>query len=104
MIRERASALFLNEKAGAPANTVTGTQCTHSYDMIKPQSAAPTGSNNVLGADPQFVNKAAGDFHLMATSPAIDTADPSATEATDFDGTARPQGAKRDIGAFEYKP
>jgi hypothetical protein len=96
--------LFLNEKAGAPANTVTGTQCVHNYDMIKPQANAPAGANNVLGADPQFVNKTAGDFHLAPTSPAIDTADPSATELVDFDGTARPQGAKRDIGAFEYKP
>jgi hypothetical protein len=96
--------LFLNESSGAPTNTVTGNQCRHSYDMITPQATAPAGTNNVLGANPLFVNAAAGDFHLMALSPAIDAADSAATEATDFDGTARPQGAKRDVGAFEYKP
>ncbi len=26
------------------------------------------------------------------------------SEAVDFEGTARPQGVQRDIGAFEYKP
>lgn len=96
--------LFFNESGGAPANTVTGTQCRHNYDMIKPQGTAPAGANNVLGANPTFVNAGAGDFHLKAGSPAIDQADPLATEAMDFDGTPRPQGAKRDVGAFEYKP
>jgi hypothetical protein len=54
--------------------------------------------------DPRFVNAAGGDFHLMTGSPAIDAADPAATLSTDYDGTARPQGAGRDLGAFEYKP
>jgi hypothetical protein len=95
--------IFFNESAGAPANTVTGTACAHRYDLIKPQSTS-VGATNLLGMDPRFVNAATGDFHLMTGSPAIDAADPSATDATDFDGTARPQGAGRDIGAFEYKP
>lgn len=59
---------------------------------------------NMLAVDPRFTNAAAGDYHLMTGSPAIDAADPSATVSTDYDGTARPQGSLREIGAFEYKP
>jgi hypothetical protein len=53
--------------------------------------------------DPKFVNAAGGDFHLMAGSPAIDAADPAVTQTLDFDGVARPQGAGRDMGAFEHE-
>lgn len=56
------------------------------------------------GMNPLFVNAAAGDFHLMTGSPAIDAADPASTEPADHEGTPRPQGAGRDIGAFERKP
>jgi hypothetical protein len=69
---------------------------------VKPQGTAPPGANNLMNVDPRFVNAAAGDFHLVAGSPAIDAADPAATEASDYDGTTRPQGAGRDIGAFEF--
>lgn len=97
------SNIYVNEASGAPADTVTGTACKHDYDLIKPQTTAPTGTGNIRNNDPLFANKATGDFHLLTGSPAIDAADPSATEAQDFDGTSRPQGAGRDIGAFEYK-
>ena len=95
--------IFLNEAAGAPSNTVTGTACSHRYDLIKPQTTT-VGAMNLLGMDPRFVNAAMSDYHLMTGSPAIDAADPAATLSTDYDGTARPQGSGRDIGAFEYKP
>jgi hypothetical protein len=96
--------IFLYEAAGAPSDTVTGNQCSHHYALIKPQSTAPTGANNILNQDPRFTNAANGDFHLVTGSPAIDAADPTATESIDYEGTARPQGTARDIGAFEYKP
>jgi hypothetical protein len=51
--------------------------------------------------DPLFVNRAAGDFHLALTSPAVDSASTPYSTASDFAGTARPQGAGPDIGAFE---
>ena len=52
-----------------------------------------------VNADPLFVSTA--NYHLMPGSPALDTGVP--TSATpDHDGTARPQGAAFDRGAFEY--
>ena len=61
---------------------------------------------NTIAADPQFVNYNpfdTGDYHLKSTSPAIDKGTSSNAPATDLDGTARPQGAGYDIGAYEYK-
>jgi hypothetical protein len=78
-------------------------RCTLTNNVIYPQQ---TPRPNNINADPQFVNAAGGDFHLLATSPAIDAAMPSAglDPAFDFEGTARPQGAAKDIGAFERTP
>jgi len=65
------------------------------------------GAGNPLGifassivADPQFVSASNGNFHLQASSPAIDSG-ASVQLATDFDGVLRPQGSAYDIGAYE---
>lgn len=58
-----------------------------------------------LFTDPLFVNAAAGNFHVMSTSPAIDRGDslyvPVASE-TDMDTMVRVQNGRIDIGADEY--
>lgn len=59
------------------------------------------GSASVAG-DAQFVDLATADFHLRASSPAIDRGSAAEAPAFDFDGYARPVGAGFDIGAFEY--
>jgi Right handed beta helix region/Abnormal spindle-like microcephaly-assoc'd, ASPM-SPD-2-Hydin len=54
---------------------------------------------------PDFMNPtgtSSGNYHLAAASPAIGTATSSDAPATDFDGNARPQNRKYDIGAYEY--
>jgi hypothetical protein len=66
--------------------------------------------------DPQFVDPAAGDLHVQAESPAVDTGTSAGwvgdvygtfsnlyalNLAVDFAGTSRPVGAGHDIGAFE---
>ncbi len=58
----------------------------------------PAGTGNVQG-DPMFV--ASTNFHVKPSSPAIDKADPAATEPLDLDGAPRPTGTARDIGADE---
>jgi hypothetical protein len=62
------------------------------------------GGGNQSG-DPLFANAAAGDFHLLAGSPAIDAgSDDGKLGATDLDGRARTLGAAPDIGAYEVSP
>lgn len=62
-------------------------------------------------ADPQFVDAAAGDFHLQSSSPAVDkgrSISPFETDAegnpVDIEGIVRPQKDAWDIGAYEYVP
>jgi hypothetical protein len=74
--------------------------CATAYSDVGPASVAGTGN---ISADPLFVNVSQADFHLQATSPARDVADPASTSAVDFDGDARPQGIRRDMGADETR-
>lgn len=57
-----------------------------------------TGS---LTSNPLFVNTGT-DFHLQATSPAIDVGTVIGTLTMGIDGNGRPQGSAYDIGAYEY--
>ncbi len=52
-------------------------------------------------ADPLFVDISDGDYHLQASSPAIDAASAS-TAGLDFDDHLVPAGNAADIGAYEY--
>lgn len=60
------------------------------------------GRDSVVG-NPGFVNSGNGDFHLVASSIAIDRASAVNAPSDDFDGTLRPQGLGFDIGAYEYR-
>jgi len=68
---------------------------------ISNHGTGSTVSSNFVG-NPLFVNVASADFHLQATSPAIDAGITIAEVSTDFDGITRPQGPAYDIGAYEY--
>jgi hypothetical protein len=59
-----------------------------------------TYSKNVT-ADPKFVDAAGGNFRLQAGSPALSIAEAGYVPAKDVEGTARPQGAGPDLGAYE---
>jgi hypothetical protein len=51
--------------------------------------------------DPQFANPAAGDYHLTASSPAVD-AGTNVGITVDLDGRRRPLLLGYDMGAFEF--
>jgi len=97
------SVVFANNIVFGNLSTSTQSQvvtdnCTFAFSDIGPATFAGRGN---LAGDPQFVSAATGDFHLQVTSPARDAADPAATLAVDLDGAPRPQGAGRDVGAYE---
>jgi hypothetical protein len=98
------NSIIANFAGNAPQDTVTGSACVLDHTLVYPQASPLTGQNNKPGINPMLKDAGNGDYHLLPGSPAIDAADPAATNANDFDGTARPQGARSDLGAFEYKP
>lgn len=51
-------------------------------------------------SSPKFANLGAGDYHMTAGSPAIDTADSNNCPATDYAGNLRT--GKCDMGAFNF--
>jgi RHS repeat-associated protein len=64
---------------------------------------ANTGQDgHSLSTAPQFRNAAAGDFHLVSSSPLIDAGQILATVQEDGDSEPRPFGAKQDIGYDEF--
>ena len=72
---------------------------TWSYSIFG-GTRVPVGATN-RAVDPLFESAAAGNYTLSLTSPAINAADPQATNPIDWDGTARPVGGRSDIGADE---
>jgi hypothetical protein len=61
-------------------------------------------NNTDIMADPQFVNAAAGDFRLLATSPGIDAGNGNVGlfDPKDILDVARPFNGRVDIGGYEF--
>jgi hypothetical protein len=77
------------------------------YNLMAPRgSAFPEGSHSVVRSSNEgiVVNRTAGDFHLIETSPARDRGlDLSDTGITvDYDEVERPRGPAWDVGAYEF--
>jgi hypothetical protein len=81
-----------NAFSGNPSFTIDFTGGSSDYTYTESATAS---------YDPLFAAPTSGDFHLQASSPAIDTGMTIAEVTTDFDGTPRPQGAGYDLGAYE---
>ncbi len=92
-----ARTLANNIIVGVSADQASSTNCSFEHAL---SNESLTGTGNQTGAA-SFVDPGNGDFHVQATSLAVDAADPAATLAIDFDGDARPAGTGRDIGADE---
>ncbi|HPO12439.1 MAG TPA: right-handed parallel beta-helix repeat-containing protein [Candidatus Hydrogenedentes bacterium] len=60
------------------------------------------GTGN-LNASPQFMNANEADFHLIETSPCINTGTNDGAPLTDSEGNPRPVDGKTDMGAYEYQ-
>jgi len=78
-----------------------------SYDGFAAYQLASTNDTHSIFADPLFLNRRKYDFHLTATSPAIDAGDASFSAGggeTDLDGAARVSGPRVDLGADEWAP
>jgi hypothetical protein len=71
-----------------------GASVTHSF-----VEGGYPGEGNIEG-NPKFVDPANGDYHLLRSSPCIDSGTDTGL-TTDFDGNFRPIG-DFDMGAFEY--
>ena len=98
------SSIAFWSSSGAPTDEITNqVNCTSVTNSVITPSSQPVGATNI-NANPMLKNVAGDDYHLLATSPALDHGNPSSTNNIDFDGVMRPQGAQRDSGAFEFKP
>src|SRR5439155_13879318 len=78
--------LFWNSNSVAPVKYATTI-----YSTVAAYSAAAGNDSHSIQSDPRFVAPAAGDFHLLAGSPAIDNGNSAASNwpATDAEGRAR---------------
>ena len=76
------------------------------YAHDNPASSQPnlpvTETDSLVGQDPQLVSPAAGNYHLLNTSPAIGAGQPIFAVPEDFDGL--PYNNPPSIGAFEGDP
>jgi len=73
-----------------------------SYDA---DHVADIGAGNIYG-DPQFLAPAfgaAGDYHLVPVSPAINNGTATGAPERDLVGVPRPQDGLFDMGCYEYK-
>jgi hypothetical protein len=70
------------------------------YDNLTNVSGATPGTHR-LTYDPQFDDRAGGDYHLSLSSLLIDEGDDTVEVPLDFEGDPRPRGSSVDIGADE---
>jgi hypothetical protein len=89
------------------------TQINGDHNLWFGVGAAPAQTTNNINTDPLLANRSLGDFHLTASSPAVNTGltvlpnnsfvpNPGPSIGNDKDGVLRPQGGAFDLGAYEF--
>lgn len=77
------------------------------YNLITSSSfgsvANQTQIAGIAGGKPGFVDYAGGDYHLTASSPALDAGESLPDFNWDKDGNNRPQGNNWDMGPYEFR-
>jgi len=80
------------------------TNLTYDYNLHWGGNGVALTGTHTITSNPILVQPAldlTADFHLQTNSPAINAGDNANSATADFDGTARPNGPKVDMGAFE---
>jgi len=82
---------FNNAPSGANIDSAT---CNYTC-------STPVSGVGGIGTDPMFVNAAAANYHLQATSPCLRQGSTNAAGGTDLDGNPRVVNGRIDLGAYE---
>ena len=86
--------------------TTTGVKIHNNLTNVpiraRDDAIAELASNRGNATAADFVDLAAGNLHLAATSGAVSTGTALPEVPNDFDGQPRPQGGATDVGADEY--
>ncbi len=92
----------INICAGVPGTSIQNNIIYNNSGAINDVSGLSFQNKNLINQNPFFVNQSSLDFHLTATSQAVNAGATLIEVTTDFDGTTRPQGSGYDIGAYEF--
>lgn len=86
-------------------NTGATSVSTIEYNLIhgfRGNDTRETKGSFYQESNPNFADTVTEDFHLLPSSAAIDNGTSVNAPSFDYDGISRPNGARYDIGAFEY--
>jgi len=89
----------------------TGIHNVYTNNLVEGNSQGAFSLQNGLSpassvlSNPDFVRytgSSKGNYHLQSSSPAIGNGSSNEAPSTDFDGNARPQSGRYDIGAYQF--